>query len=317
VALEVLPGNPSVAKGRDQQFQATGTFSDQSTADVTEQVTWSSSAEGVATVSNAAGTKGQATGVNLGQASITATDPATQVTGSTNLTVTAAELVSIAVTPADASVEQLKTLQFTATGTFTDNSTQDMTDTVTWSTGSGAIATVSNAGGSRGLGTGLEIGQTTVIATDPATSIAGSTNLTVTEPPPPQITVVFKNSCGGSEVPETVAGMTVQWVNQVTFATVTGTLDANGRAVFTRDQITPGVAWQARILSSNGNSGGTARVGCWDGTHTGWGTAASPPTGEPAGEVWLYIKAPGTCLNPPLPPAATANWGNQTGCEGE
>ena len=53
--------------------------------------------------------------------------------GSTDtLTVTAAALVSIAVTPANPSIAKGLTQQFTATGTFTDNSTQNLTSQVTW-----------------------------------------------------------------------------------------------------------------------------------------------------------------------------------------
>lgn len=319
VALEVLPGNPSVAKGRDQQFQATGTFSDQSTADVTEQVTWSSSAEGVATVSNAPGAKGHATGVNVGQASITATDPATQVTGSTNLTVTAAELVSIAVTPADASVEQLKTLQFTATGTYTDESEQNLTDTVTWSTGSVDIATISNADGSRGLATGLEIGQTTVIATDPATSIAGSTNLTVTEPPPPQLTVKVKNACLMKPIQPVPAGLVVRFVNRVDGVTrVERAIDANGEAVFTREEITPNVAWTVSVVSTVQCGESEERRGCWDGTHNNWPPEVRAYPDAP-GEISLRVQCPANqdgCGFVPGPPPGSQKWGNALQCPG-
>ena len=54
------------------------------------------------------------------------------VTGSTVLTVSPAVLQSIAVTPANPSVPEGRTEQFTATGTFSDNSTEDLTSQVTW-----------------------------------------------------------------------------------------------------------------------------------------------------------------------------------------
>lgn len=317
VSLAILPDGPSVPKGLGQQFQVTGTFSDNTTADLTANVTWSSSNETVATISNAAGSKGAATTVAVGETTITALDPGTGISDTTLLTVTAAALVSVAVTPADASVEQLKTQQFTATGTYTDQSTQDLTQSVTWSSTSESIATISNAAGTKGLATAAAVGQTTITATDPGTSKSGSTGLTVTEPPPPQITVVFKNGCGGTAVPPEVAGLTVQFVNQVTYQQVNGTLDANGRAVFTRDQVSPNVTWSARILAGNGCAKPAMRFGCWDGTHTGWGAASTPPTGEPAGELWLYINAPGDCFDPPLPPVGSSRWGNQATCSGD
>ena len=52
------------------------------------------------------------------------------------LTVTAATLASIAVTPASPSIGKGATQQFVATGTYSDNSTQNLiTSTVTWSFG--------------------------------------------------------------------------------------------------------------------------------------------------------------------------------------
>ena len=47
--------------------------------------------------------------------------------GSTVLTVTAATLQSIAVTPANPSIAKGLTQQFTATGTYSDSSTQNLT----------------------------------------------------------------------------------------------------------------------------------------------------------------------------------------------
>ena len=73
------------------------------------------------------------------------------ISGSTTLTVTSATLVSIAVTPANPSIANGLTEQFTATGTYTDNSTQNLTTQVTWSSSNTAVATVSNASGSQGL----------------------------------------------------------------------------------------------------------------------------------------------------------------------
>ena len=53
VSIEVLPAAPSIASGSTQQFTATGLYTDNSTQDLTAQVTWDSSDGAVATVSNA------------------------------------------------------------------------------------------------------------------------------------------------------------------------------------------------------------------------------------------------------------------------
>src|SRR6185312_13878603 len=119
-SIAVTPANPSITKGATQQFTATGTFSDNSTQNLTSQVTWTSATPAVATISST----GLATGVAIGTSSISAA--LSGVTGSTVLTVTAATLQSIAVTPANPSITKGATQQFTATGTFSDNSTQNL-----------------------------------------------------------------------------------------------------------------------------------------------------------------------------------------------
>ena len=72
---------------------------------------------------------------------------------STTLTVTAATLVSIAITPPTPRIALGTTQQFTATGTYTDNSTQNLTASVTWASATPSVATISNAAGSNGLAT--------------------------------------------------------------------------------------------------------------------------------------------------------------------
>jgi CTP:molybdopterin cytidylyltransferase MocA len=182
VSIGVTPASPSVPLGLSQAFTATGTYTDGTTQDVTGTVTWSSAATDIAAISNADGSRGLATSLATGSTTITATDPATAITGitgSTVLTVTSAALVSIAVTPANPSVITGQTQAFTATGTYTDSTTQDLTNSVTWSSSATAVATISNAAGTRGVATSLATGSTTITATDPATSIAGSTLLSV------------------------------------------------------------------------------------------------------------------------------------------
>jgi hypothetical protein len=87
VSIAITPANPSIADGTTRQFMATGTYSDSTTQNLTTSVTWSSSNTGVATVSNATGSKGLATGVAAGTTTITAVSGG--VSGTTSLTVTA------------------------------------------------------------------------------------------------------------------------------------------------------------------------------------------------------------------------------------
>ncbi len=84
-SITVESPNVSIHPGSQFQYQAFGTFSDGSTRVVTDEATWASSDTGVATISNAAATKGLATGVAVGTTTISATVGG--VTGSTGLTV--------------------------------------------------------------------------------------------------------------------------------------------------------------------------------------------------------------------------------------
>jgi hypothetical protein len=166
-SIAVTPANPSIANGLTQQFVATGTYSDSSTQNLTSQVTWASATPAAAIVA----TGGLATGAGVGTSSISATLGA--VHGSTVLTVTAATLQSIAVTPANPSIANGLTQQFTATGTYSDNSTQNLTGQVTWASATPATATISSGG----LATGAAAGTSNISATSGA--VSGSTLLTV------------------------------------------------------------------------------------------------------------------------------------------
>jgi hypothetical protein len=175
VSIAVTPANPSITKGATQQFTATGTFSDNSTQ-VLSNAVWASATPGVATIN----ATGLATGVGAGSSTISAT--VGSITGSTLLTVTPATLVSIAVTPANPSITKGATQQFTATGTFSDNSTQVLSNAV-WASATPAVATIN----ATGLATTVGTGTSTISAT--VGSITGSTLLTVNPAPAPAIQV--------------------------------------------------------------------------------------------------------------------------------
>lgn len=178
-SIAVTPALPSIALGTMQQFTATGTYSDSSTQDLTTMVTWTSSATGVATVSNAASSEGLATSVTAGTSTITATHAGSGVAGDTVLTVTPAVLTSIVVTPAAPSIVLGSTRQFTATGTYSDASMQDVTTAVTWTSSATGVATISNAASSEGLATSVANGTTTITATHAGSGVNGDTTLSV------------------------------------------------------------------------------------------------------------------------------------------
>ena len=176
VSIAVTPASATIGVNATQQFTATGTFSDDSTKDVTAQSTWTSSVPATATLG---ASTGLATGVAAGgPVTITATDGT--ITGTAQLTVSSGPtLKSIAVTPSTANIAVNGTQQFTATGTFSDNSTKDVTTQSTWKSSNTEVATV---GAGTGLATGVGVGgPVTITATD--AGISGTAQLTVSNVP--------------------------------------------------------------------------------------------------------------------------------------
>ncbi|GIM20651.1 hypothetical protein KHM09_31020 [Leptospira borgpetersenii] len=165
----------NIAKGLNQNFVATGHYTDGSSRDLTSQVTWISSNTSIATISNASGHEGFVSTVSTGTTTITATLGA--ISNSTSLTVTAAVLVSISVGPTNSFVYMTQTKNFTATGTYSDGTMQDLTTQVTWTSSDTTLGTVSNAFGTEGKVTGIAAGAVTI--TSILGSISGNTSLSV------------------------------------------------------------------------------------------------------------------------------------------
>ncbi len=218
-SIALTPANPSVPDGVNQQFTAMGTFSDNSTQNLTSQVTWASGTTSVATISNATGSKGLASSVAKGTSTISVAFDG--VTGSTVFTVTAA-LVSIAVKPANPTVPSGETEPFTATGTLSDGTTEDLTGQVSWSSATTAVASISSAAGSQGLASGLAVGTSVISAS--LDGVSGSTVFTVS----PAVLVSIAVSEAQSSILE---GTTDQF-------TATGTFSDRSTA-----DLTSGVTW--------------------------------------------------------------------------
>jgi hypothetical protein len=98
-------------------------------------------------------------------------------TGSTTVTVIAGTLSSLTISPPNPPARAGTTVAFTATGTFSDGSTLDVTTFVTWTSSNTATADVSNANGSRGQATAFAAGTTTIQAQRGA--VTATTILTV------------------------------------------------------------------------------------------------------------------------------------------
>jgi len=100
-SITVTPANPSIIVNGQQQFTATGNYSDGSHQNLTSSATWTSSSPSVATINST----GLATGVAAGSTTITATYGS--VHGNTGLTVTGGNgTFTISVNPASLTIAQ-------------------------------------------------------------------------------------------------------------------------------------------------------------------------------------------------------------------
>lgn len=140
VSVSVGAKSPTIALGTTTQLSAMGLYTDGTTADLTGSVVWSAAPAGILQISGS----GAAKGVQIGQAQITAASGA--ISGAGSISVGQAQLVSLTVSSANASIPLGNAQQLTATGTFTDGSTQDLTSAVTWTSTQPAIAVVNQAG---------------------------------------------------------------------------------------------------------------------------------------------------------------------------
>jgi trimeric autotransporter adhesin len=238
VSIAIAPANAALLLGTLQQFTATGTYSDHSSQDLTDSVTWSSSDISVASIAGG----GLATALTLGSVTVSATSGS--VTGSTTVDVQAAVLSSITVRPVKRKIAQLTTAMFQAIGAYTDGSTHNVTTQVSWTSSNTAVATI----GGNGRAKALTPGSTTLTAT--LGSISGSGTLDVSD-----ATIV--------SVSVTPPGRTIAQDTRLTFV-ATGTFSDHTTQVITVDcswaSDNPVVATVGAAGTATAISPGTANI---------------------------------------------------------
>ena len=157
-SLAVAPLNSTVAPGVTQQYTATATFGNNTTSDVTSSVTWSTTQGSVASISGG----GLLTGVSLGTTTVKAQSGS--VIATTGVTVSTKQVTTVVIAPLTQTLSLTlgpTTVQFTATATYKDGSTGDVTAIATWNALPSSVATIS----STGLATAATVGTATVTAT--------------------------------------------------------------------------------------------------------------------------------------------------------
>ncbi|MNF42928.1 gamma-glutamyl-gamma-aminobutyrate hydrolase [compost metagenome] len=166
--IQITPADLQLAIGTKTKLTAIATLNDKSVQDVSSQVAWLSSNKAVATVDG----NGLVAGIAAGSTTLSAS--LLGVTGSASIKITNTSLKTLQVIPATSSIALGTKTQLQAVATFTDNSSQNVSSLVQWSSSNAAVASVN----SQGVVTGAGVGQVTISAT--FGSISRSATLTVT-----------------------------------------------------------------------------------------------------------------------------------------
>jgi LruC domain-containing protein len=173
-SINVQSVNDSRPKGLSEKITAIAVYTDGTTKDITSSVTWIADSNGdgkndtnVASISNSPESIGTVTTTSTGTVRIIGTFGS--FTASKTITVQPASVVSVAISPTTANVAKGFVRQFSASGTYTDGTVQDLTANATWisdSNGDGVddsiAASISNIGGKKGLLTGINSGNSNV-----------------------------------------------------------------------------------------------------------------------------------------------------------
>lgn len=253
-SIVVTPAAPSLGVGRTVQLVATGTFTDGTTDVITENATWSSATPATASVSNATGSQGLVTAVAVGTSQVSATIGA--ATGRITVTVTPAELASIAVTPSPITLAKGLTQQFSATGTYTDSTTTPLND-VSWSSSDGGTLSITDGG----LATALDVGVVTVSATKGA--VNGTAEVTVGAAELVSIAVTPNPAVvdAGAPIAFTATGTFSDTTTDVLDSGVTWTSADAGVATVSSSGVATGVtAGETEITATHGAIHGSASL---------------------------------------------------------
>lgn len=168
LSISVGPNQSSLPLGESEQLTATANFSDGTTQNFTPSATWTSSGPAIANVN----AQGVVTGISMGTAQLSVVYQG--LTGTASITVGPPALLSITVNPAQSSLPVGESAQLAATGSLSDGSTQNLTQSASWSSSGSTIASVSPGG----KVIANAAGTATISAT--AGSVTGSANFTVT-----------------------------------------------------------------------------------------------------------------------------------------
>ncbi len=176
--LDLTPEAQTIVSGQPLQLTVTRRFPGGSIEDVTANVAYTSSNRVIATVSD----RGVLTpGSETGAVVVKVFDPGSNATALASFTIVAAEITSIDISPSVLVMTRATAPRaFTATARFNNGATREVTDQVLWSSTNTAAALVGNSQIDRGYVSAVADGDTTILATDAKTGVAGRATVFVT-----------------------------------------------------------------------------------------------------------------------------------------
>ncbi|HMT03354.1 MAG TPA: Ig-like domain-containing protein, partial [Burkholderiales bacterium] len=164
-SISLYSANSLIHLNTTQQVTATGIYSNGTTKNITNLVTWSSSNSSSLSVSNSTNTQGIVSALTAGS-NIVITASLNGVSASTSISVSSASLQSIVITNPVLIAHVGVNVQLTATGIYSDGS-QNITNYVIWGSSATSFATITTGNNSGGLVSPLAAGTTAITASQP------------------------------------------------------------------------------------------------------------------------------------------------------
>lgn len=156
VSITITPASASLAKGSSVGLKAIADFADGKVSDISASAQWTSADPAIATVD---ATSGLATGIAPGTVTIMASLNGS-LNASAQINITAATLTAIHVASNAGTVSQEEITTFTALGSYSDNTSVDISKQVIWNSSHGAVARID----SHGIATGISAGDSLITA---------------------------------------------------------------------------------------------------------------------------------------------------------
>lgn len=185
LGIALTPEAPVLDVGEGKSLVATGSFEGGVLRNITQQLTYASTDNGVATATNLADNRSRVEAVTPGTVTISAVDTVTGVSsadsgGNAVVTVLGA-LESITLGPIEKTRPAGQFQNYTATGHYAGGATQGITQEVTYTSSDPSVATAPNIPGNKGRVETVAPGTTTISAAHPSgiTTTAGGNDATL------------------------------------------------------------------------------------------------------------------------------------------